>query len=129
MRPNFRKGSRSRQGSDASFATKAGACIDDISRILVFSRTPFAPTPFVIPRGFRRLTSGSRVSVVSLEIPGIVVSLEISVPGRKSVFYRKTGNFHRKNDQEKISEIFVHVDPENTGLNEVSEKSCSKNSF
>ena len=28
---------------------------------------------------FRRLTSGSRVSVVSLEIPGIVVSLEIPV--------------------------------------------------
>ena len=29
-------------------------------------------------------------------------------------FYRKTGNFHRKNDQEKISEIFVHVAPEKT---------------
>ena len=58
---------------------------------------------------------GSRVSVVSLEIPGIVVSLVISIPSRKSVFfYRKTGNFHRKNDQEKISEIFVHVDPEKT---------------
>ena len=32
----------------------------------------------------------------------------------KIVFYRKTGNFHRKNDQEKISEIFVHVAPEKT---------------
>ena len=63
-----------------------------------------------------------RVSVVSLEIPGIVV-------GRISVFYRKTGNFHRKNDREKISEIFVHLAPENTGKNEVSQKSCSKNSF
>ena len=30
-------------------------------------------------KSFRRLTSGSRVSVVSLEIPGIVVSLEIPV--------------------------------------------------
>ena len=32
----------------------------------------------------------------------------------KIVFYRKTGIFHRKNDQEKISEIFVHLAPENT---------------
>ena len=55
--------------------------------------------------GRRRLTRGSRVSVVSLVI---------SIPGRKSFFYRKTGNFYRKNDQEKISEIFVHVDPEKT---------------
>ena len=34
-----------------------------------------------------RLTSGSWVSVVSLEIPGIVVSLEIPVSGLKSVFF------------------------------------------
>ena len=44
-------------------------------------------------------------------------------------FYRKTGNFHRKNDQEKISEIFVHVAPEKTWLNQLLEKSWSKNSF
>ena len=29
-------------------------------------------------------------------------------------FYRKTENFYRKNDQEKISEIFVQVAPEKT---------------
>ena len=40
---------------------------------------------------------------------GIVVTLVVSIPGRKSVFYRKTGTFYRKNDQGKISEIFVHV--------------------
>ena len=50
-------------------------------------------------------------------------------PAENRFFYRKTGNFHRKNDQEKISEIFVHLAPENTGLNQVSKKSCSKNSF
>ena len=50
-------------------------------------------------------------------------------PAENRFFYRKTGNFHRKNDQEKISKIFVHVAPENTGKNQVSEKSCSKNSF
>ena len=33
-----------------------------------------------------RLTRDSRVSVVSLEIPGIVVLLVISIPGRKSFF-------------------------------------------
>ena len=44
-------------------------------------------------------------------------------------FYCKTVIFYRKNDQEKIFEIFVHVAPEKPRLNQVSEKSGSKNSF
>ena len=43
-----------------------------------------------------RLTRDSRVSVVSLEIPGF-----------PAIYF-----WYRKNDQEKISEIFVHVAPE-----------------
>ena len=48
------------------------------------------------------------------------------VSGLKSVFYNKIDFCYRKNDQEKISEIFVHLAPENTRLNQLSEKSPSK---
>ena len=65
----------------------------------------------------------------SPSIPRSSHSPSIPVSGLKSVFYRKIDFWDRKNDQEKNSEIFVHVAPEKTLLNQVSEKSCSKKSF
>ena len=60
---------------------------------------------FVARGSSRRLTSGSRVSVVSLEIPGIVVSLEIPV---SCIFFVKISGkivkivFSDSRDQNKI---------------------------
>ena len=70
--------------------------------------------------------SHSRLQGRQVAISG---NCDFRVSGLKSVFYRKIDFCYRKNDQEKISEIFVHVAPENTRLNQLSEKSCSKNSF
>ena len=69
---------------------------------------------------FRRLTRDSRNRRLTrdfLSRPKIVF------------FYRKTGNFHRKNDQGKISDIFVHLAPENTGKTRFQKKVARKNHF
>ena len=55
--------------------------------------------------GFRRLTRDSRNRRLTRDSR---IRLKINF------FYRETGHVHRKNHQEKISEIFVHVDPEKT---------------
>ena len=69
------------------------------------------------------------VTAGSLEIPESSSHSRFQFPAENRFFYRKTGNFHRKNDQEKISEIFVHLAPENTRLNQVSEKVARKIHF
>ena len=105
-------------------------------RRLSLGRAPARSTAAAITRaGARPLDGGGDLlidhQVVSLAIDYQVVSLVIDsrVSGLKSFFYRKIDFCYRKNDQEKISEIFVHLAPENTRLNQLSEKSPSKKSF
>ena len=64
--------------------------------------------------GRRRLTRDSQNRRLTRDSRNRRRTRDFHTRPKIGFFYRKTGTFYCKNDQEKISEIFVHVAPEKT---------------